>query len=101
MGSEAKSESQGATFAVTKSRSVSIAGPEDITIAHVERRAYISSEDRWRKKGSESVCGGIFVLDLTSQSAVPERMSADLPEDFIFHPHGLTLFRNDSGDQRL
>lgn len=101
MASEAESVSKAAAFAVTKWRPVSIAGPEDITIDHVVGKAYISSEDRWRKKGTEPVCGGIFALDLTSQSSLPEKMSTDLPEGFIFHPHGLTLFRSDSGDQRL
>ena len=70
MASEAaESVSEGAAFAITKWRSVSIAGPEDITIDHVVRRTCISSEDRWRKNGSAPVCGGIFALNLTGQSA--------------------------------
>jgi hypothetical protein len=70
MASEAaESVSEGAAFAITKWRSVSIAGPEDITIDHVVRRTCISSEDRWRKNGSAPVCGGIFAMNLTSQSA--------------------------------
>src|SRR5512132_1587144 len=70
MASEAaESVSEGAAFAITKWRSVSISGPEDITIDHVVRRTCISSEDRWRKNGSAPVCGGIFALNLTGQSA--------------------------------
>ena len=101
MESQALHASQRAVFAVTKWRSVPIPGPEDITIDHVARSAYVSSEDRWPKKGSEPAAAGIFILDLTSQSAVPERMSAEVPEGFIFHPHGLTLFRSDAGERRL
>lgn len=52
--------SDGAAFAITKWRSVSIAGPEDITIDHVVRRTCISSEDRWRKNGSAPYVAGSF-----------------------------------------
>ena len=65
----AESVREEAAFAGTKWHSVSIAGCEDIAIDHVVQRTCISSEDRWRKKGSEPVCGGIVAPKLTSQSA--------------------------------
>lgn len=101
MASHVLRERQKAGSAVTNWRSVAIPGPEDITVDHEARRAYISSEDRWAKKGSEPAVAGIHVLDLTSPSALPERMSADVPEGFLFHPHGLALFVSDSGERRL
>jgi arylesterase/paraoxonase len=82
-------------------RRLPLAGAEDITIDHAAGRAYISSEDRWPKAGEMPQPAGIYGLDLANDRARPINLTADLPSGFVFHPHGLSLFCDETDKRRL
>ncbi|MBL7856447.1 MAG: SMP-30/gluconolactonase/LRE family protein [Cyclobacteriaceae bacterium] len=64
-----------------------ISGPEDITVDRQLQLAFISCDDR--RNGST---GGIFVLDLNDSSHALRHVTPTLSD---FHPHGISLFRNE------
>lgn len=81
-------------------RRLPIAGAEDITIDHAAGKAYIAAQDRWSSKGGKQP-PGIYVLDLTSDTALPEKMPSDLSGDFAGGVRGLSFFVGASGTRRL
>jgi arylesterase / paraoxonase len=81
-------------------RKVPLAGAEDIAIDHAAEKAYIAAQDRWNKTGGAQL-NGIYVLDLGNDTALPERMPSDLPDDFRGGVRGLSLFIDGSGTRRL
>src|SRR5512143_2601130 len=81
-------------------RLLPLAGAEDITVDHAAGKAYIAAQDRWSTKENTQL-PGIYVLDLTSDTALPERLSSDLPGDFKGGVRGLSLFIDASGHRRI
>jgi arylesterase/paraoxonase len=76
-----------------------ISGPEDITIHPGKRIAYISSTDRWALQQGEPGKGAIFSYDLSKDHPKPVIMQHDFADDF--NPHGMSLFVDKQGNERL
>lgn len=76
-----------------------VIGAEDITIDHAHQFAYISADDRRATAANKPVSGGIYGLDLSTPEAYPVLLTSNFSEDF--HPHGIYLYQNDSGDDSL
>ena len=73
--------------------SLPIAGPEDITIDSQLQLVFVSCDDRRVnsiKPGS--LQGGIFSIDLRDSSRQLRNITPPLRD---FHPHGISLFRNE------
>ncbi len=67
---------------------------EDITVDRETGIALVSAADR---RGGTP--GAIFEFDLSDPAAQPVRLAQDFPADF--HPHGISLFRDDQGHKTL
>lgn len=69
-------------------------GPEDITIDHKRKMAFISADDRRQYIQSGDFGGSdngiIWTLDLSNPDAKPVPMTHDLAGPF--HPHGIALY---------
>lgn len=74
----------------TNCRQVSVARPEDITVDPSSGMAFISSVE-----------GAIYGLDLQSDSLEPVNLTRDLPSGFVFRPHGISLYLDADGENRL
>lgn len=85
-------------FAGRCERVSGVVGVEDITIDPASGLAYLSAHDRrgWREDGTKA--GAIYVYRPGS-FARPLRMAHDFAGDF--HPHGISLWRNAAGSDRL
>ncbi len=70
-----------------------IYGPEDMDMDESSGRLYLSSANRWRTQRGLSSDDAIWVLDADSNSS-PRKLSTDFRGEF--HPHGISLFRQDS-----
>ena len=76
-----------------------ISGPEDITIHQGKRIAYISSTDRWALEQGKPGQGAIFSYDLSKDHPKPVLMQHDFEGGF--NPHGISLFVDKQGNERL
>ena len=75
-----------------------VTGAEDITIDPVTGVAYISAMDRRTLAATGAYKGGIFLYSPGSYET-PEKLSTDISNPF--HPHGISLWKSDSGLDRL
>ncbi len=76
-----------------------VKGPEDITIDYDRGLLFISSDDRRARMLGKEVKGGIYTIDLKSESLTPKKISPAL--DFEFNPHGISLYKGALGITRL
>ncbi|MFZ6664255.1 SMP-30/gluconolactonase/LRE family protein [Peijinzhouia sedimentorum] len=76
-----------------------VKGPEDITIDYDRSLLFISSDDRRARMLGKEVKGGIYSIDLKSESLIPKKISPSL--DFEFNPHGISLYKGALGITRL
>ncbi|MEQ9444942.1 MAG: SMP-30/gluconolactonase/LRE family protein [Rhodospirillaceae bacterium] len=72
---------------------------EDIQTDRLSKTAYLSVLDRRAIGGGKRLTGTILSLDLNAETPVPQPALTSQPDDF--HPHGLSLFTNDSGQTSL
>lgn len=76
-----------------------VVGPEDITIHPETGVAYISSAD-WRAAAQgKSANGAIYAYDLKSQT--PQLLKLTTGMDAYFHPHGISLYQDENGQDAL
>jgi len=76
-----------------------VVGPEDITIHPVTGVAYISSAD-WRAAvQGKPANGAIYAYDLKAQTPQPLNLTPDASA--WFHPHGISLYIDKSGQDAL
>ena len=80
-------------------KEIPLPGAEDMTIDYESGRMFISSFDRAAAVQGENPTGGIYVLDLNSAEAIPNRLDDGLGAGF--HPHGIYLNKTDSATWRL
>ncbi|MGD9800435.1 MAG: SMP-30/gluconolactonase/LRE family protein [Parvularculaceae bacterium] len=73
-------------------------GTEDVTIDSELNIAFISADDRRATFAGQPTQGGIYALKLDGTDSVT-KVSPDLFGDF--HPHGISLWRDDEGRKRL
>jgi len=73
-------------------------GTEDVTIDPELNVAFVSAADRRAEASGNPVQGGIFSLSLDAGYGV-RKVSLDAPADF--QPHGISLWRGESGEKRL
>jgi len=78
---------------------VSRPGPEDLEIDHKRDILYFVSYDRWAAAQGRHVRGEIYSLDLKTPQIPPRPLLGDQLEDF--HPHGISLYQDDKGNDRL
>lgn len=71
-------------------------GAEDITIDQETGIAFISSNDFFIKTSKK---GAIYILKLNESEPKPINVTGKLP--FDFHPHGINLYKSDSGKKSL
>lgn len=69
-------------------------GPEDITIMK-NGFALITSDHRWKALAGDPVQGNVFGYDLKNPE--PELINLTPELDIEFHPHGISVFEDDSG----
>ena len=74
-------------------------GSEDITVDHDQGIAYLSSLDRGALTAVGDVEGDVYALDLTLPGAQPVNLTQSL--NMGFDPHGLSLWKNPDGLDRL
>lgn len=78
---------------------IPLAGAEDITADYESNIMIISAFDRSADKRGESPTGGLYIVDLLEQPFKPVRLSDGLGSGF--HPHGISLYKLDSGKYQL
>ncbi|GLQ06307.1 strictosidine synthase family protein [Sneathiella chinensis] len=72
-----------------------VVGGEDITIHPSGKFAFISSYDRRAAKAGNAVTGTLYRYDLDDPDAEPVDLRAGITDGF--HPHGLSLYVDDTG----
>ncbi|MBL7862229.1 MAG: SMP-30/gluconolactonase/LRE family protein [Cyclobacteriaceae bacterium] len=83
---------------VTKA-TLPVAGPEDITIAS-HGIAFISSDDRRNNlKETDLIPGAILMMNLQDTTYTLRNVTP--PQLTDFHPHGISLWTNEAGEQFL
>jgi arylesterase/paraoxonase len=84
---------------IDQCRSVEIfPGTEDVTIDEEAGIAFVSADDRRATAAGAPVQGGIYALKLDGS----DRVSKVSPDSFgDFHPHGISLWRDQEGRKRL
>lgn len=85
-------------FSGTCTRVDGVVGAEDITIDPVTGIAYISAMDRRTLAATGDYHGGIYRY-MPGSFEAPSLMSLDL--ETPFHPHGISLWKNKNGNDRL
>ncbi len=78
---------------------IPIKGAEDLTIDYEDNLMIISAFDRKGAVKEENPTGGIYLVNLNNQPFEAVRLDDGLGDGF--HPHGISLFKNDSADYRL
>lgn len=76
-----------------------VAGPEDITI-NAHGMAFISSDDRRNNLTSTDPASGAILL-MNLQDTTLALRNVTPPQLTDFHPHGISLWTNDAGEQFL
>ncbi|MBK8971419.1 MAG: SMP-30/gluconolactonase/LRE family protein [Hahellaceae bacterium] len=76
-----------------------VTGGEDITIDRSTGLVYISADDRWSTLAGNPRQGHIYAMAVDGPTALPISLTPELP--FSFHPHGLSIFRDEDGSTRL
>ena len=76
-----------------------IVGPEDITIHPETGVAYISASDRRAVTQGKPANGAIYAYDLNSIAPELIRLTAGAGGDF--HPHGISLYVGENGQDSL
>jgi arylesterase/paraoxonase len=77
-------------YRVTNCREVSVIRPEDITIDWNSGVAFISSLE-----------GAIYGLDLKNDTLELVNLTQNLPSGIVLHPHGISLYQDRDGENRL
>ena len=85
-------------FSGTCTRVNGVIGAEDITIDSATGLAYISAMDRRALNATGKYDGGIYKYTPGSFQD-PVKMEIDISENF--HPHGIGLWKNENGNDRL
>lgn len=86
-------------FAGTSRRITGAPGAEDITIHPHTGVAFISSDDRRARLRGEQDQGAIYVFDLTAEDPQIINLTSGFEQEF--HPHGLSLYLGENGEERL
>jgi len=78
---------------------IPVKGAEDLTINYEEHFMIISSDDRKATKMGMEVQGGLYYVDLNEMPFNPVLLTGEFKEEF--HPHGISLWKVDSGIYHL
>lgn len=76
---------------------VPLKGAEDLTIAYEDQFMIISQDDRAASLHGRKRSGGLYFLDLTKPPYEPSLLKTSVP----LYPHGISLFKLDSGLYQL
>lgn len=76
-----------------------VVGAEDITIHPQTGLAFISASDRRALLRGEQTLGAIYAYDLQSENPQLKNLTKELDHDF--HPHGLSLYLDATGQASL
>ena len=77
-------------------------GPEDLTIDRELELAFIASDDRraYLTSGdAPTENGALWTLDVSSPNSEIQAIDVDI--DFVFHPHGISLYQTPEGERYL
>jgi arylesterase/paraoxonase len=77
---------------------IGVHGPEDFEIDAVHNVIFVSSLNREAAPANSDPHDGLYLLKLDDPAAPPTKL-AGTPLDF--HPHGISLFRDDNGGETL
>ena len=75
-------------------KKIQLVGAEDITISHLDSFAIISSTARKKIPHTEQETGGLYFLDLKSDTYKPIHLTSNFKKPFA--PHGISMFKKDS-----
>ena len=73
-----------------------VAGPEDLTLDSISGNLYISADDRRsNQQQTDKIKGAILLINLNDTLQKLKNITPAAPSDF--HPHGIALWKADSG----
>jgi len=75
-------------------KKIELAGAEDITVSITNNFALISSTDRKKIPSTQEEYGGLYYLDLKTDSYAIKKLTEDFKKPFA--PHGISMFKTDS-----
>ncbi len=82
------------TFDGTIEREIVIAGAEDIMVIPEKGLALVSASPRKNSLDVQQEIGGLYLMDLNSNSYQVKKLTTDLNKPFA--PHGISMFMTDS-----
>ena len=80
-------------------KTIDLKGAEDMTISYVDSFLLISSTDRRNLPAKGSSNGGLYLMDLRKPDSSPMLLSSSFEAEFA--PHGISMFRIESGVYRV
>jgi len=81
-------------FEGTTLKKIPLKGAEDIMISHIDSFALISSTNRISYPPKTEEKGGLYLIDLKTDSYIPVHLTASFNQ--LFAPHGISFFKKDN-----